>query len=89
MKTVLLIIGLKLAELLGVIALGYGFYLLGSILWFTRSDQPWWIIMLAGIVIIYVPLAVIALLFVGSNEVYKLNLKWARHILKKKGKYKN
>ena len=83
MKTILLVIGLKLAELFGVVILGYGFYLLGSISGVAQPDHPWFMVMFAGIVTIFVPLGVIALLFLGGNEVYKLNLKWARHILKK------
>ena len=56
MKTVIIFIGLKLAELAGVAVVVYGIYWIGNevnISLLDRTNEPWAISFLAGAVIVY------------------------------------
>jgi len=79
MKRIIIFIGLKVGEIIGLYILGYLFWLVGS---WVKPGDPIIISIINGALMIFVPLMCFALLAV----VVSANWEWAKRIARKAGR---
>ncbi len=77
MKKILVFIGLKLAELVGVCILGYGLYWLGH-LWPGKQANIWYGYIIDGTLLTLIS---ILILLIGTG-IFVFNWSWTEHIVK-------